>query len=131
MPNLEEIYKLVQDLNPPVKRIEVDLGGGIRFLRVEEIVYFTTDDKRLRFVTTSGQEMYNFSTLADMGRLLENNRNFFRSHRSFIVNLDHVDRVERKGTSFVIYFTGLLDETVPLTRDNLQLMSEYFTPSPE
>ena len=36
MPDLEQIYRLVQDLNPPVKRIEVDLGGGIQFLRVEE-----------------------------------------------------------------------------------------------
>ena len=131
MPTLEEIYKLVQDLNPPVKRIEVDLGGGIQFLRVEEIVFITTDDKRLKYVTAGGQELYNFNTLAKMEKILAENRNFMRTHRSYIVNLDHVDRIEKKDSSYIIYFTSLPEQTASLSESNVKALKQYFSPKPE
>ena len=50
------------------------------------------------------------------------NLNFFRAHRSYIINLDKVVRISRKiNYAFDIHFKGIAD-LVPISRTHVKIL---------
>lgn len=71
----------------------VDSGGKQEFIEVANITHVEADEGTTRVYTQDGRSRVTSRTLADWEKRLDNG-DFVRVHRSAIVNLKHVERIE-------------------------------------
>ncbi|GGY02831.1 LytR/AlgR family response regulator transcription factor [Pseudoduganella dura] len=87
--------KLFEQDSPPVylKWIKASSGNTVRLVMVSEVLYFTSSEKYTRVVTERGDALIRLP----LKNLLEqlDPQQFAQIHRSAIVNLQAVDRIER------------------------------------
>ena len=110
-----------EPLAPPDVRLEPDDhlfhadGRAARFVRVRDIVCVRGAGDYADISLAGGKELLSSRPLKEWeGRLPS--RSFVRVHRAAIVNLDHVERVDRAGDdSFCVHLRGVA-EPVPMSR---------------
>jgi len=73
--------------------LEIISDGRAVSIPFNDIEYVESRDSRSRIVTSDGQEYPTIVSLDSLETLLSPPR-FLRSHRAFIVNLDHVDDID-------------------------------------
>ena len=89
-------------------------GRAARFVRVRSIVCIRGADDYSELVLSDGKLLLSPRPLKDWeARLPE--RAFVRVHRTAIVNLEHVERVEPVGDAFRVHLCGA-PEPVPMSR---------------
>lgn len=89
-----------------MKRLAVKTSRGIEFIKQKNIVYCSAHGRYSSIFTIDGKK-YLISKLISE---LEDNLNsckFFRTHRSFIVNLDHMVKYERGGQHLIVLDNGM------------------------
>jgi len=94
--------------------IPVDDRGSIRLVNIDAICYCSVEDKKT-FVNTMGKRYPTEPTLAKIEeRFMQ--RSLFRCHKSFIVNLDYVEKIiPMFNQNFVIILKGT-EEEIPVSR---------------
>ena len=87
--------KLFEHENAPVylKWIKASRGNAVRLVMVSEVLYFQSDEKYTRVVTEKGDGLIRLSIKSLLEQL--DPQLFAQIHRSAIVNLQAVDRIER------------------------------------
>lgn len=87
--------KLFEQESAPVylKWIKASSGNSVRLVMVSEVLYFQSDEKYTRVVTEKGDALIRLPLKSLLGQL--DPQLFAQIHRSAIVNLQAVDRVER------------------------------------
>ncbi|MCI1780049.1 MAG: LytTR family transcriptional regulator [Bacteroidales bacterium] len=83
------------DERQALKRITVKTGQRIQILQVDEILYIKAEDDYVSFVTKEGKWL-KMGTLKEYDAILPDDR-FARIHRSYIVNLGEINKIERFG----------------------------------
>jgi two-component system, LytTR family, response regulator len=129
----QTIARLLGPEAPPVaKEGRLDLddhlflaeGRAARFVRVRAIVCIRGADDYAELVLADGKQLLSPRPLKEWeARLPE--RTFLRVHRSAIVNLEHVDRVEPAGDAFLIFVRGAA-EPVPLSRRHAARLRAWY-----
>ena len=76
----------------PMQRIAIRIGGTIEIIPVQRIDYFEAQDDYVR-IATRGEKHLKQQTLSELEQLLDPTR-FVRIHRSYILNLDSLAKVE-------------------------------------
>jgi two-component system LytT family response regulator len=92
---IEDIRQLFSSWNPQqqyLKRIPSKIGDKIYILPDENIVYFASENKLVFAFLTDSKYMLNY-TLEELQARLDPEQ-FFRIHRSTIVNLNYVKTIE-------------------------------------
>ena len=74
-------------------RIELKRGTGFETFYAQEILYAEADDKRVILHLVDREEGFNY-LLGEFEKLLESCGLFYRVHRSYIVNFQHVKRYD-------------------------------------
>ncbi|MFA9459476.1 PAS domain-containing protein [Thiohalorhabdus methylotrophus] len=106
-----------EDTGPGFHRLPVDSSGDIAFLDPERVRFFQAEGNYALAFTERDHHLANLS-LADLERRLES-RGFLRSHRSYLVNLDHVTTLKTlDGQTYLVMDTEQGDR-VPVSRRNL------------
>jgi DNA-binding LytR/AlgR family response regulator len=124
---LDEGLALLRVLRPPIRRIGVVDGDGVKLLKPEDIVYFTTgEDRRLLVFTADGQQYFNFKGLADMAVILADDPRFHRVHKSFLVNLEQVTNVRQVPGGRELSFAALPDVKIKVAQDQVKDVETYF-----
>lgn len=100
-------------------------GRAARFVRVRAIVCIRGAGDYSELSLPEGKQLLSRHPLKDWEARLPSS--FVRVHRSAIVNLDHVDRVDRAGDDFRVYLRGIA-EPVPLSRRQAQRLRGLATP---
>lgn len=87
--------KLFEQESAPVylKWIKASSGNTVRLVMVSEVLYFQSDEKYTRVVTEKGDALIRLPIKSLLGQL--DPQLFAQIHRSAIVNLQAVDRIER------------------------------------
>ncbi|MFB3166537.1 LytTR family DNA-binding domain-containing protein [Neobacillus sp. 179-C4.2 HS] len=80
-----------QDIAKPQGKLALEVDGEIIYLEPKEILYIVRDDKVTKLITKSG-EFEAKTPLKDLESRLQN-FGFFRIHKSFLVNLEYVNRL--------------------------------------
>jgi hypothetical protein len=80
---------------PPIERITIRNGQKIKIIPIEDILYLQADGDYIAIHTAEGHWLKEV-TMKSIEETLPPNR-FVRIHRSFIVNLMHISRIERYG----------------------------------
>jgi len=98
---------LRQVLAPPpasLKWIKASTGNTVRLMLVDEIDYFQADGKYTRVVGRNGEGLIRLSLKELLAQL--DAAQFAQVHRSSIVNLHAVERIERDGAAMQLHLKG-------------------------
>jgi PAS domain S-box-containing protein len=98
-------------------RVPVTSGGEIHLLKPEEITYLKADNIYTRVCAESGTYHCDLSIGALAKRLPDDM--FFRTHRSYLVNISKVRKVQRERSECSVELDGA-EVRLPISRDNLQ-----------
>src|SRR5690606_30585394 len=101
-----ELLDEVQQDQIRTDRILVKHGVKIKIIPTDQIIYLEADDDYVKIHTPEGSFLKN-KTMAAFERLLDPSE-FIRVHRSFIVRLEHITRLEpyEKDSHIAILSTG-------------------------
>ncbi|WP_395054736.1 LytR/AlgR family response regulator transcription factor [Flavobacterium sp.] len=107
-----EIYKPNETANT-FKKLTLNYEGGKSILEYNEILYLKGFDNITTLYLSKNRKITVAKTLKYFEEILEND--FFRIHKSFIVNVKYITKVLAKETYFIELFEGT---QLPVSRRN-------------
>lgn len=112
-------YDITPFISPERKllRVPVTCGGEIQLLKPEEIVYLKADNIYSQVCADSG--IYHCDlTIGAIAKKLQDDM-FFRTHRSYLVNISRVRKVQRERSECTVNLRGA-EIRLPISRHKLQ-----------
>ncbi len=98
----------------PLKWIRASLGASMRMIAVDDVLYFRAEDKYTKVVTTDGEALIR-KPIKDLFEELDPEL-FWQVHRSAIVNLHAIARVDRDWRDEPVIVLKGRDETLAVSR---------------
>ncbi len=123
--NQNRQFRVLKDnfSNQQDKKIVLQTAETIFVVRMEDIIYLQAEGSYTKFYTTSHGILTITKKLIDF-EYLESSGPFFRTHRSYIVNLNHIKKVDKKD--FIVIMNN--DAEVSLAQDKKhQLLEKIIT----
>ncbi|MGC4034362.1 MAG: LytTR family DNA-binding domain-containing protein [Chitinophagaceae bacterium] len=120
-----QIENLVQTIRDPKKiidKIAVPTSDGFVLVSLNEIVYCRANGNYTEFHLTGKRQLLSSYTLKQYHELLEE-QNFFRAHRSYLINLSFV-KMYRRGEGGTIVMND--DSEIELSRQNKDAFLQLF-----
>ena len=98
-----------------ISQFQIKIGNQIYFVPVTEICYFRAEEKYSVLYTKDSNYTLSFS-LTDLEKQLP--VNFYRAHRSCLVNLEKIDTIKRKAVNNFVVCMKEPTLELPLSRFN-------------
>lgn len=83
-------------------KIAIPVLEGMVFINIDEIVYLRAEAAYTQIFLTDNTQFTASRNIGEFEELLLNNPAFFRTHRSYIVNLQHIKKYLRQGGASVV-----------------------------
>jgi two-component system, LytTR family, response regulator len=93
----------------------------IDIIRLDELIFCMADGKYTNFYLKSGTKVLSSKNLGEYESLLSNNQ-FFRIHHSYMVNLSHVVKVDKRDGSYCVLSNGI---TIPIAKRRQDSFNKY------
>jgi DNA-binding LytR/AlgR family response regulator len=103
-----------RDTGGPLRWVRASLGNSLRLIPVDEVCYFQAEDKYTKVVTASGEALIR-TTIRELFDELDP-AVFWQVHRSTIVNLRAIARVERDYRDQPLIFLKERPEQLSVSR---------------
>lgn len=97
---LEELKKSLKTAN--FNKIGLPFADGFKFVNFDEIILFEADGMYTKVTTSSSVEMLICKPLRHFVALLENQPNFYKPHRSFLINLKYIKEYIKKEGGYIV-----------------------------
>ncbi|HEX2609213.1 MAG TPA: LytTR family DNA-binding domain-containing protein, partial [Flavisolibacter sp.] len=96
---LETLLKAIQlnEANQQLNKVAIPTSEGFIFIPLNEILYCHAISNYTNIQLTNKKSITSSYTLKQYDELLKD-KNFFRVHKSFLVNLEHIQKYKRSGT---------------------------------
>ncbi len=123
--NENKQYRVLKDnfSSQQDKKIVLQTAETIFVVRMEDIIYLQAEGSYTKFYTTSHGVLTITKKLIDF-EYLESTGPFFRTHRSYLVNLNHIKKVDKKD--YIVIMNN--DAEVYLAQDKKnQLLEKIIT----
>jgi two-component system LytT family response regulator len=102
--HLESYQELLKTIkNQGGKKIILPELGNRRIVELSSILAFQADDTYCKIYLKEEKVITVSKTLKHFGEILEGNPSFFRSHRSWIVNLEHIQKFNKTDSTIIIH----------------------------
>ena len=98
----------------PLKWIRASLGASMKMIAVDDVLYFRAEDKYTKVVTAEGEALIR-KPIKDLYEELDP-ESFWQIHRSAIVNLRAIARVDRDWRGEPVIVLKGRDETLAVSR---------------
>ncbi|MGZ3871463.1 MAG: LytR/AlgR family response regulator transcription factor [Mucilaginibacter sp.] len=85
----------------PINKIAISTHTGVTFIELNDIVYAEADSNYSTLIMVNGSRFIISKTLKDMQDLLEESH-FLRIHRQYIINLNHVQHLDRTRSTMTM-----------------------------
>lgn len=121
----EQLIELKDSFNSlNFKKIGLPVSDGILFIELEDIICMEADGMYTKFYTkTSGSKMVS-KPLKHFMDMLGDNKEFFRPHRSYCINMRHIKQFVRKDGGYLVMDNDVIVSISKEKRDEfLQIMS--------
>ena len=105
-PDKKEMLKLIESYISQAPRKEltsmpVKVGDRMLFVRIDEIVYFSAEEKYVTIHTKDGKSYISHSTLKSLEDKLDDK--FLRVHRSLLVNVSRIKEIDKLfGSRYIL-----------------------------
>ncbi len=112
---------LLQKINQPSRpmlKIAMPSIEGLEMVPIENILYGESSDNYTHIFLKSGKKMLVTRSLKEMEELLEEH-SFARVHRSFVVNLNEVERYVRGDGGYVMMSDGKMIDVSRSRKEDL------------
>lgn len=103
-----------------ISKIALPVSDGLFFVEVSNILYLSADRSYCNVHLADGNRMLVSRNLKEFERMLVHPF-FFRSHRSFLINLNHVEQFVKKDGGYITMRNG---DVVNISRDRRDLLLE-------
>ncbi len=102
-----EINTQLKELSNTLKfksfnKIGLPISDGVLFVKLDEIYYFKADGMYTEVFTINNGTQVISKPLKYFVELLQDCSDFYRSHRSFLINKNHINQVIKKDGGFVV-----------------------------
>lgn len=94
-------------------QIAISSLQGMDFIQLTNIITLEASGNYTTIILANGDNIVSSKPLGEFEELLKNNTNFFRAHRSHIINLNHVRKLSSKEGDLIILNREI---EVPLSR---------------
>ena len=105
----------------PISKIAISSHQGVSFIDLNEIIYAEADSNYCTLVLINGRRFVISKTLKDLQELLEESH-FLRIHRQYIINLNHVQHLDRTKS----ILTMINKAELPLARNQKDKLVEMY-----
>lgn len=107
--------------NPASGRIAVPLSGSVRFIDLPDVLYMKADNSYTEIVFNSGEVLVVSRTLKNFEAPLSGEKDFFRCHKSYIVNLQYVREWVKSDGGHLLLKNNT---TIPVSAEKITELSE-------
>jgi len=97
---LDELKKALASSN--FKKIGLPVADGIKFIEFDQIIMFEAEGMYTKITTTSESEILISKPLKHFVALLENIQNFYRPHRSYLINLKYIKQYVKSDGGYIL-----------------------------
>jgi len=106
------------------KKVGIKIEGIVVFLEKEKIV-FISREKRKTVIHTMNEEKMSTNESLDILEKRLTSKNFFRCHRSYIINLDMLQEIQpwSRG-NYLVIFTDKFKEVAYMTEEKFKVLQE-------
>ena len=102
------------------RKIAVKEKNTQYFIPIKDIL-FIEKESRKTIIHTISQTFESSETLSEIEVKL--NANFYQSHRSNIININHVSKIEAIGESYLVYFFNY-DKTARISKQKISIVHD-------
>jgi two-component system LytT family response regulator len=111
---LLETIRLAQNKN----RLAISSQNEIMYVDTEKIIHMESDSNYTKIVLTDGKTIISTKNLKDYEVALSSHE-FFRTHRAYIINLNHVEKYIKSDGGYII----MKDQAqIPVSREKRQIL---------
>jgi len=108
------LNSLIANLNNPqksIQKITLNTSDSLHILNIEDIIYCNSEKGYTTFYITDKKKIMVSKIIREYEEILPK-KNFMRVHQSFLVNLNHVQRYDRKDKNTLV---TTLDYKIPVS----------------
>lgn len=102
------------------KRITIKFNRSLYYIFMEDILFIEKSGRKT-IIHTNKQEYPSLETLEELKEYLPSG--IVQSHRSFLINLEHVSHITTVGKSYMVYFYGY-DKPAQISKQNINHIQE-------
>lgn len=96
-----------------LQKIALPLSDGLTFVKIDSILYFEADGSYTH-VITSNDKFLVCKKIKEFEELLQNDSRFFRVHRSYMVNMQQIEKYNKKEGASLTFCNN---KTIPIARE--------------
>ncbi|MCP3872727.1 MAG: response regulator transcription factor [Desulfobacteraceae bacterium] len=121
---MKKIIQVLENKEIPdyLRLIKVKTGSELRFIPVSQVLYFKAEDK-YTIVQTATNEFLIKTPIKDLENMLDP-KQFWRVHRSSIVNIEKIKMIKRSFTNQMMVGFDQTDHTLPVSRSYEHLFKQ-------
>lgn len=110
----ERLAILKENLNNDFNRIALTLSDGVQFVEINDILYLKAENVYTEVYMVNGTKILVSKPIKNFEKMLETNPYFFRSHRTYLINIRHIKQYIKTDGGVAIMDD---DAEVPIARD--------------
>lgn len=124
MASVEKLQLLKQNLGNGPRRIAVPVSSGVEIVKMEDIIYLQAEGSYTRMYLVQDQPLTLSRNLKHFEDQLTDNFGFFRSHRSYLVNIAFIRKILKTDGGTIQLTNG---NTLPITPDRIDELIELIS----
>jgi two-component system LytT family response regulator len=97
-----------------ISRVALPVGSSILFVDIQNVIYVEADGSYTRFHIAGGESILVSKVMKEYEAALINSGNFYRVHRSYMVNTERVKKIVRNDGGYLVMDN---DQQIPISRD--------------
>ncbi|HJW28474.1 MAG TPA: LytTR family DNA-binding domain-containing protein, partial [Saprospiraceae bacterium] len=120
--HLENLFQAVRNPDGPNKKMAIPTSDGFVLQPLQDILYCRAEGNYTQFFLADKRKLLSSYTLKQYDTLLSD-FHFFRAHKSYLINLDHVRQYKRGDGGSVIMSDGI---EIEISRRNKESFLQLF-----
>jgi two-component system LytT family response regulator len=120
--NLNRLYLQLYKDEGDLENLTITTTEGFKVIALANIIYCQASSNYTNIIVDCNQKITSSQTLGYFEELLEN-KNFFRAHRSYLINLAHVRSYQKGEGGLIVMSNG---DEVELSRNHKMNFMHFF-----
>lgn len=115
---MDVLLSNIKTIDGGFHKLAIPDPDGLRFINISDIVYCSADGNYTHVTTAGGQTYMLSKTLKDIHEMIDHPA-FFRTHQSFLVNLNYIDKYVRGSGGHLVLQGGVMVQVARARKEAL------------